>query len=390
MTQKYVVLTPFFPTEEDFYGPFIYDQVMAMKELGHHEVIVIKLVGSGVDCIYNYQGVSVYQIKLIDFPSYIFPGLFNNHNGRKILNKLDDIVEGRLDTIKYIHGHVSYPCGILAASLAKRIGAISIIQHHGFDIMGYTNGRIGWFKELNKRWINKFFLPYLNEVNWNVGVSQKTLNELHSISGYIATNEYVLYNGIDANKFYPIPGLRDLSTFTIGCVANFWPIKDQLTLIKAVKLLIENSLFDDIRVKLIGDGETLKLCKDFVIENNLTENIDFLPTKDHTQLNIFYNTLDLFVLPSYYEAFGCVYTEAYACNVPFIGVENQGIEELVLPENKRYQLTVAQQVHELSLKIKYFYLNRGFKPQLNRSVLITDLVKDFLNMLRTNEVYTKI
>jgi hypothetical protein len=30
--QYYVILTPFFPTEKNFSGPFIYDQVKAIQE----------------------------------------------------------------------------------------------------------------------------------------------------------------------------------------------------------------------------------------------------------------------------------------------------------------------------------------------------------------------
>ena len=46
----------------------------------------------------------------------------------------------------------------------------------------------------------------------------------------------------------------------------------------------------------------------------------------HENLPSFYQSLDLFVLPSYYEAFGCVYAEAYSCGVPFIAVKNQKLQ----------------------------------------------------------------
>ncbi len=145
MIPRYVVLTPFFPTEENFYGPFIYDQVKALQKIGSYEIVVIKLVGSGEDHVYDYQGITVHQVKVLDLPSFILPGIFNGLNFKKILNRLDNLLGGKLNTIKYIHGHVSYPCGVLTSLLAKRIGAVSIIQHHGFDVMGYSNGRIGWF-----------------------------------------------------------------------------------------------------------------------------------------------------------------------------------------------------------------------------------------------------
>jgi glycosyltransferase involved in cell wall biosynthesis len=392
MKEKYVVLTPFFPSEKDFSGVYIYDQVKAIECASNYDVIVIKLITSGIEDAYNYQGVSVHEVKLIDLPSFILPGLFNRLNYKRILDKLLMLLKDGLDHVRFIHGHVSYPCGVLTSLLAKKINAVSIIQHHGFDVMGYTNGRLQpyWFRQLNKKWIDKYHVPYLNQVDWNIGVSKKTLKVLHDINGYQPAKESVLYNGVDLNKFHPVLGLRNNDIFTIGCVGNFWVIKDQLTLIKAVQNLIVDNLFDNIRLKFIGDGETLLFCKAYVIEHNLSRNVVFLDTQDHTQLNIFYNTLNLFVLPSYYEAFGCVYTEAHACGVPFIGVEGQGIEELVLPENKQYQLVKPKQVDELSEKIKYFYQNRDFNPNLNQSIALTDLVKGFLEMLNKNEVHSKI
>ena len=41
--------------------------------------------------------------------------------------------------------------------------------------------------------------------------------------------------------------------FTIGCVANFWKLKDQITLIKAVEILLLNGL--KIEVKFVGTGK---------------------------------------------------------------------------------------------------------------------------------------
>ena len=52
----------------------------------------------------------------------------------------------------------------------------------------------------------------------------------------------------------------------------------------------------------------------------LEKHFDFKEELKHTDLNIFYNQLDLFVLPSFNEALGCVYLESWATNTPFIGV----------------------------------------------------------------------
>jgi glycosyltransferase involved in cell wall biosynthesis len=374
-----VILTPFFPSEENFSGPFIYDQAKAIQNGSNFDVIVIKSINSGFEQSYNYHGVKVHEMKLIDLPSFLFPGLFSKINIIKLTKKLVKLTNNKVDSIKFIHGHVTYPCGFSAIQLAQKIGAESIVQHHGFDVMGYTNGRFQnkWIRFVNRSWINQFHVPLLNQANWNIGVSQKTIYELHAISRYKPTKEYVLYNGIDNQKFYPIAGRKDVDKFTIGCVANFWEIKDQITLIKVLNDLVKDRI-NSIRVFFIGTGATLKQCKNFVFENHLEENVFFLDTVQHHELLNFYNSLDLFVLPSYWEAFGCVYLEAHACGVPFIAVTSQGISELIKPEHAQRQLINKSDTVALKKNILYYYNNRSFFPDLNINYNIDNLIKAFL------------
>ena len=379
MKPYYIVLTPFFPSEDSFVGPFIYDQVKAIQNVSDYEIIVIKSTNSGIEQSYDYQGIIVHHIKLRDIPSFLLPGLFNKLNLEKLTKKLVDLTQNRLDRIKFVHGHVTYPFGVLAIQLSKKIGAKSIVQHHGFDVMGYTNGRFQnkWIRSVNKYWINQFHVPLLNQANWNIGVSQKTLDELHAIPGYKPTKEYVLYNGINNQKFYPVPGQKDIGKFTIGCVANFWDLKDQIILIKAVNQLVKDQ-YTSIRVFFIGTGATLKQCKKFVIENHLEENIFFLDTVQHHELLNFYNTLDLFVLPSYWEAFGCVYLEAHACGVPFVAVNGQGISEIVKPNHAQRQLIDKSDVSALQKIILHYFQNRTYFPDVSIDYTIYNLIQEFL------------
>ncbi|MCD0486896.1 glycosyltransferase [Pedobacter sp. MC2016-14] len=384
MKEKYVIITPFFPTDDDFVGPYIYDQVKAIQKTAQYELIVIKIVGNRAAIPYIYQGIFVNEISLVDLPSFILPGLFLQKNIKNLLSLMKMLTDNNLSTIKFIHGHVTYPSGLLAVLLAQKIGAKSIVQHHGFDVMGYTNGcfQQKWLQKLNALWINKFHVPVLNKATWNVGVSKQTLSHLNQIPGYQPKKELVLYNGTDPLKFYPIAGLKDQNYFTIGCVGNFWAIKDQLSLLKALRILRSKSQkYDCIRLKLIGSGQMLNTCIAYVNENGLSSVVHFLPTLDHTQLNAFYNSLDLFVLPSYDEAFGCVYTEAYACGVPFIAVEGQGIAELVTFANSRHQLMKKEDIKGLADQIEYFFNHRDFRPELMHNIDIDFQIRNFMTSI---------
>ena len=137
---------------------------------------------------------------------------------------------------------------------------------------------------------------------------------------------------------------------------KFWKIKDQITLIKSVHLLLQDGI--NCKLRLIGSGNTLMLCKKYVTSNSLHENIFFEKELPHAELNKFYNEIDLFVLPSYYEALGCVYLESWATETPFIAIENQGISELLSNRNKKIFLTEKENILLMKNKIKFFIDNK--------------------------------
>ena len=389
--QHYIIITPFFPTEENFRGPFIYDQAKAIAKESGYEVSVLKLVHKGDTEKYSYQGIEVYPVKIKDLPSFVLPGLFMKKNRNKILQKLKEITNENLKTIKFIHGHVTYSSGILAVAVAEKLGAKSIVQHHGLDVMGYTNGcfQNEMLKKLNRKWINKVHVPYLNKASLNVGVSQKTLDKLNAVPGYARTPEFVLYNGVDSQKFYKNSESKDSAFFTVGCIGNFWKTKDQITLIKAFHKFVSLPEISNAQLKLIGTGTELQSCKDYVNQNNLQKNIYFLDAVDHTALGSFYNSLDLFVLPSYDEAFGCVYTEAYACGVPFIGVQGQGIDEMILAINKSKQLVSKGDFNQLSELLLDYYKGVTI-DNLAYEWKIEPLIKEYLKVLQPAKINNQL
>jgi len=248
--------------------------------------------------------------------------------------------------------------------------------------MQFSNGSYlkGFLRKLNNRWIIKKNLPVLNAAALNIGVSQKVIDQFSTIEGFHNSGTYVLYNGIDQNKFYKTNTAKNPGLFLIGCVGNFWDIKDQMSLIKAVQLLLRQERIKNCKVLFVGTGSELESCKEFVSENNLTEYFEFIPVIEHDHLNEFYNRLDLFVLPSWYEAFGCVYAEALAVGLPIIAVKNQGIEEVI---NKEYvdEFFISKSDYlSLADKIEHFYKKMPFNLSF-KNLSINKLVGDFLSYI---------
>lgn len=378
MSKTYLVLTPFFPSKRNFRGAYIYDQLVAIQNNSDFDIKVVllnSLFNREEKEKYNYQGIDCIPFCVWDLPSFLFPGLVHKINNWRFQSflKANRIA---LSKKSIIHAHVTYPAGYLARDISFLSGAKSVCQHHGLDVYQLRTGRLakGVVKVLQNKLLKRRSQKVLSQININVGVSQKVLDEL---GRGINSQKIVLHNGVDVNKFYPLKQNRENTKFIIGCIGNFWKIKDQISLLKAA-LILKDKGVENIKIIFIGSGETLELCQKFAQEYQL--DCEFRREVDHVQLNVFYNQLDLFVLPSYYEAFGCVYTEAWAASVPFIAVHGQGIEEVMTEEMKRKQLVNKEDPQDIANKIFHFY-NHSKKIYFNDYLSIENTIKNFLNNL---------
>ena len=362
------MITPFFPSNNSFVGSYIFDQVNEIRKQTEFDVRIVKTVSLfSSEKDYEFNGFKVSIFKTIDFPFFIFPGLFNKINRKRFLNFL---IKKGIENVKYSHSHVTYPASYLVDDLiCKRI-----VQHHGLDVLQLQNGRSNLIKKNQRKYLIKNSIKQLNKADLSIGVSRLVLDELKEFNDYNPKSEFVLYNGVDTSKFFPIENKKS-DWFTIGCVANFWKLKDQITLIKAVGKLHLSA--EKIKLRLIGSGPTFNMCLDYVNKNNLNEIISFEKEIEHEKLNLFYNEIDLFVLPSYYEALGCVYMESWATNTPFIAVKGQGVSELI-PEKYKDKMEIDKSNYQkLSEKISDFIQNRTIF-EFDKKYDIKNTISDFL------------
>ena len=344
--KTYLVITPFFPSQYCFVGSFIYDQLNEIRTQTDFNIEIVKVVSifnNHED--YTYDDFKIKHFKVFDLPFFIFPGLFNTFNKLRFSRFLN---LRNVTDVKYIHSHVTYP----SAYISEDLNCKKIIQHHGLDVLQLKNCRFKFLRRFQKKYLSYNSIKTLNKFDLQIGVSNLTLSKLRNFKRYVRSQEYVLYNGVNTKKFYKIKNHNN-NVFTIGCVANFWKIKDQLSLIKAVEYLSYTGY--NLKLRLVGTGNMLKNCKGYVKSNKLNNFITFENEMPHLQLNKFYNQIDLFVLPSVYEALGCVYLESWATNTPFIGIKGQGISEIL--KEKIEMLANPHDYKNLANKITFFIEN---------------------------------
>lgn len=394
----YVIVTPFFPSPENWRGPYCYDFAKAVVKDGRFDVRVF-VPGDGE--AYEYHGIRVKTFRQRMLPSSVFPFLFERWNAQNFLKACQD--EGvELSAVAVCHAHTAFYSVYALAMKKMNPSCLALLHHHDPQSFGLNTGALCHFWPYNfmeypilRKYHEKIDIhvfiskvvkeSFINVPNTSWTSYQKYKKQFRGLGFYRGVNinkSLILHNGIDTSLFNSIGRLVNNSDkFTIGCIGNFCDWKDQITLLRAVEILIRRER-REITVRLIGTGPLLNMCKDFVRESGIQEFVSFEKECDHSLLPLFFRSLDLFVLPSYFEGFGCVFTESWACGTPFITCEGQGMDELIPARERRYWLAKVRSSEDLTRKILFYMENRSaIKQHLNGEIDIDKLVPRFLDKI---------
>lgn len=140
---------------------------------------------------------------------------------------------------------------------------------------------------------------------------------------------FVVYNGIDLPAFDAlpeqplVPGPR--KGVVIGCAGRLTEQKGHKYLIEATALLRNRGL--DVTVLLAGTGECERELRDRVALLGLNDCFHFLGFVE--EMKRFYASIDIFALPSLWEGFGYVLSEAMSMRLPVVAFETSNIPEVV-------------------------------------------------------------
>ena len=146
----------------------------------------------------------------------------------------------------------------------------------------------------------------------------------------IATDRtFVVYNGIDLPAFDVLPGQplvpRPHEGVVVGCAGRLTEQKGHQYLIEATALLRKRGL--DVTVLLAGTGELEQELRDRVARLGLNDCFRFLGFVE--EMKRFYASIDIFALPSLWEGFGYVLSEAMSMRLPVVAFEASNIPEVV-------------------------------------------------------------
>ena len=332
---KVLLFTKMFPRlGNDSFGSYVYSQISQLSTLDNVDVKIISphsyvpkffsvLGGKFKEYatfpkVYEYKGLKVYspscfwsrrliknpQLKYFAFKLSVKKQLLNYCINFKpdILYALDPTMDGRL-----------------CVEIGEKLGIPVVIIEHSMPKFYDDLYGIGSYEK-----IYKSVVEYISEM---IFVSQKQKTAFESTIR-MKINGTVIINGFEKEPLNRrVPILCD-DILHLVCIGYLEERKGYPVLFDSLKQYKEkyNSNFF---LNIIGDGLDRKKYEKIVEQYDLSKNVRFLGLISHKEVISILNESDIFVLPSYGEAFGISYLEAMSCGLPIIGTINEGISDIV-------------------------------------------------------------
>lgn len=319
-TLHVLTLTPFFPHQaDDARGCFVAEPLRLMPQFGVRSTV---MAVQPVHRSYRRQHSSLgraHSVRYLAFPGN--PGLPSS--GAFLYAQLRSRVR-RLHQelpIDLIHAHVALPCGQAAAMLSRDLQVPFVVSVHGLDAFA-TNQVRGWLG----RWCERASRRVYESASCVLCVSEKVRQEVCRGCALQPVNCQVVYNGADPQLFSPAIDHPGEPEFILS-VGNLDPIKGHQLVVRAFAQLAWSH--PRLRYEIIGTGPELPRLAALARDLAVADRIKFLGRQSRQQVARKMRQCSVFVLPSSYEALGCVYLEAMACAIPTVACKEQGIAELI-------------------------------------------------------------
>ena len=368
----YVYVTPFFPSPKNWRGGFSLDAVKALARCGWRVEVFVGRSKKNESGDYVYDGVTVHQFVRQTTPCELAPFLVERRNVHSFLRSFDEVGLKAAD-VAVCHVHTVFFAAYAQALKCRNPGLVAALQHHFSPPFHLCAGRLGELPGhatlLYRHWRRR-----CGEMDVQVFTSERSRSlyacdargvdlRRHLLFGrwmrpFASHEDYVLYNGFDPTVFKPGNTAKPVGVKpVIGCVANFFPGKGQLNLLKAVALLADRGR--SVKVRLVGSGKTRDVCERFAREHRL--DVEFLDEMPHAALPEFYRSLDLYVLPSTYaEGFNCTCAEAHGSGIPVLGFAGTSLDEAIIRERDRW-LAPSGDINRLADLMARALRNRHFQ-----------------------------
>jgi len=366
---KILCITPWFPAyREDQQGNFILDSIESLIELGHELTVLVpqpwrprvagliskKWKRKKIQIEQYSNKINLHYCRYFSIPRAYFCS-FSFWSFRRNINPILENLIAKYQC-QIIHAHTEL-AGISAIDVGKKLGIPTVVTLHGISTekklyVGKTRKLLFEYTLSNADRVILVGKPLLQ-------FSKNFVNNLEHFR--IVGNGFRLYE--NTFNYHEKKGFTNPVNFI--SVSNLEEGKGINLNLHALAKLKKNGITNWI-YKIVGDGSEKKNLMKLAAELNLTDQVFFLGACDHTKVYQHLMQSDIFILPSYREAFGVAYLEAMSCGLLTVGVRGQGPAAFI--EDMRTGLLIEpNNIDALADILQYIFLdpNKMFEIATN-------------------------
>jgi glycosyltransferase involved in cell wall biosynthesis len=266
---------------------------------------------------------------------------------------------------------------LAAAKMRSYIRRHRIRIVHSYDASGVFGLPVAWFERVPV--IIGSQLSYRNildqRTQWLLRTSDRfadaVLANCSAIGRYLVEEEHlppgrveVIYNGVVTDEFHPAveprPEPLSLESLIVGTVCVLRPEKGLPVLQEAFAKV--RALKPDMKLVFVGNGPELASLKENAARLGIAVDSVFVPAT--REVARWMRAMNIFVLPSYSEAFSNSLLEAMACGCAVIGSRVGGTPELTGNNEERGLLFESRNAGELAAKMERLITDERFRLAL--------------------------
>lgn len=335
---KILCLSPWFPEHpQDQCGNYILDSTLALKNIGHEVTVLVvrpwkpKLAKYFHTDFVNrktnkeeFPEIDLHQCYYISIPRNILRIMSNFFYIKFVSLRIKKILNNRKYDIIHAHGELA---ALAAVNVGKQYSIPTVVTLHGIE----TNKR---FWSSSKHIIREALI----KADKLVLVGEPLRIFFNSLL-FNKKNFHVVPNGFRAVKqSFNEKRFLEFNPLRIISVSNLHEGKGININLLALAQLNESGATNWIYT-IVGGGREREKLQNLTVELNLSSQVFFVGPCNHDEVFRHLNQSQVFLLPSYREAFGIVYLEAMSCGLLTIAVDNQGAAAFI--ENRKTGLLVA-------------------------------------------------
>lgn len=325
-----LILTPWFPNQPDGWpARFISDSALALTGLGHrvrvgvlrgyappvfHRLVAREHRGTiEVDC---FEGIERIRLrKYFTLPRGLLRGLTNHSLDTACARLVSDFLSERRPDMLLVHTEGLAP-GVMPLARRARL-PLAVVLHGQNTNVAYLSA--GGQAER--------FRVALSSADRLVIVGEPLRGYAERLAGR-GDHVETIWNGVHAPALRRVRPQADTAPVQLVTVANLQEGKGVDLLLSALQRLRAQGL-EDWCLKVIGDGPQFETLRAQAAGGGLSDRVRFLGVRTNAEVFEELAQADVFVLPSFREAFGVAYLEAMSTGLLTVGVEGEGPSQFI-------------------------------------------------------------